>query len=233
MTFEAREAPNRWSAPLRRVLGRVLSRGGRHRRTHVTSVEGLPLIVLADVFDPVAFRSGALLAWAVRAELAGTSNLRVLDLGTGSGVGAVFAARAGASVVATDIHPPAVRCARANAALHDLEIDSREGDLFAPVAGERFDLVLFNPPFYRGRPAGGWDRAWRGEGVLERFAEGLAGALAPGGAALLSLSTDGACGELLSDLDRRGYALEPVVERRFVGEIATVWRARAPRGTAG
>ena len=38
--------------------------------------------------------------------------------------------------------------------LHRLEdrIEAREGDLFAPVAGETFDLILFNPPFFRGEP---------------------------------------------------------------------------------
>ncbi len=57
-------------------------------------------------------------------------------------------------VVAVDINPAAVRCAQINALLNQLEqrIEVRRGDLFAPVAGERFDLVLFNPPFLRGAP---------------------------------------------------------------------------------
>jgi release factor glutamine methyltransferase len=209
----------------RRLTGRLLSRSGWHKRAHVAYVDGLPLIVLPEVFDPAAFRSGALLAWAVRIELSGGSGLTVLDLGCGSGVGGVFAARAGARVTCTDINPEAVRNARANAALHGLDIDAREGDLFAPTCEQRFDRILFNPPFFRGAPQGLWDHAWRGERVLERFAEGLGARLAPGGRALLSLSTDGACDELLADLRARSYALERVVERRYLGETATVWRA--------
>src|SRR5205823_1604642 len=104
---------------------------------------------------------------------------RALDMGTGSGIGAVFAARAGYRVVGVDLNPEAVRCARINALMNRLEdrLEAREGDLFAPVAGERFDLILFNPPFFRGEPRDALDMAWRSVDVLERFAEGLPSAL--------------------------------------------------------
>ena len=71
---------------------------------------------------------------------------RVLELGAGLGLAAVLAARAGARVVATDILPAAVETIRANAALNGVTIDARIGDCYAPVAGERFDLVASNPP---------------------------------------------------------------------------------------
>src|SRR5258708_40043817 len=79
---------------------------------------------------------------------------RALDMGTGSGVGAVFAARRGFQVVGVDLNPDAVRCARANVLLNGLEerIEIRHGAPFEPVSGERFDLVLWNPPFFRGKP---------------------------------------------------------------------------------
>ena len=79
----------------------------------------------------------------------------MLDLGSGSGACGLAAARRGCSVVAVDINPSAVRCTRVNALLNcsNLEIDVRQGDLFAPVQHERFDVVLFNPPYYRGVPA--------------------------------------------------------------------------------
>ena len=41
------------------------------------------------------------------------------------------------------------------------QIDVRQGDLFDPVAGERFDVMLFNPPYYRGVPRDELDHAWR------------------------------------------------------------------------
>jgi HemK-related putative methylase len=206
---------------LRRRLGQVT----------LEAVDGVPLIVLPEVFNPVVFRTGTVLArtvasspWArPRAE-----GSRALDLGTGSGVGAVFAARRGHRVVAVDLNPEAVRCARLNALLNGLEdrIEAREGDLFAPVAGEIFDLVLFNPPFFRGEPRSRIDQAWRGTDVLERFAAGLPGALAPGGLALLLLSTDGDGPALLDALERRGFAIESAARRDFGNEVVTVHAVR-------
>jgi SAM-dependent methyltransferase len=73
---------------------------------------------------------------------------RALDLGTGSGFHALMAAAHTDAVVATDRNPRAVEFARGNAALNGLpHVDARAGDLFAPVEGERFDLIVSNPPF--------------------------------------------------------------------------------------
>jgi HemK-related putative methylase len=203
---------------LRRRLGRVV----------VEELDGLPLIVLPEVFNPVLFRTGTVLARAIASSpwaAPRAESPRALDLGTGSGAGAVFAARRGYRVTAVDLNPEAVRCARLNALLHRLEdrIDVREGDLFAPVPGETFDLILFNPPFFRGTPKSRFDLAWRGTDVLERFAAGLPAALAPGGVALLLLSTDGDGPALLAALEGQGLTSEPAVRRDFGNEVVTVW----------
>lgn len=211
-----------WRPLLRRRLGRVA----------LETIDGVPLVVLPEVFNPVVFRTGTLLARAVASwpVPAGTlpDEIRMLDLGTGSGAGALFAARRGFRVVAVDVNPQAVRCARVNALVHHLEerIEVRQGDLFAPVAGERFDLVLFNPPYFRGVPADDLDRAWRGADVLERFAAGLAGALTEGGTALLCLSTDGAGEALLAALRGQGFDLATSARRDFGNEVVTVHAAR-------
>ncbi len=214
--------------------------GYRYRRLVVERVEGVPFIVLPDVFNPVLFRTGAFLAqtlqhtarsspegrqralcgWAEREE-----NATVLDMGTGSGVAAVFAARAGASVVAVDVNPEAARCARLNAILNHCEdrIEVREGDLFAPVGGQEFDLVLFNPPFFRGPPRDTLDRAWRSEDILERFAAGLGGHLKPEGQALIVLSTDGEWQAALEALRVNSFAATSIARRNFGNEIVTVY----------
>ncbi len=70
-----------------------------------------------------------------------------LDLGTGSGFQALLAAHHSARVVATDLNPRAVSMATFNAGLNNIEIDGRQGDLFSPVAGEAFDLIVSNAPF--------------------------------------------------------------------------------------
>ncbi|HVM68189.1 MAG TPA: methyltransferase, partial [Acidimicrobiales bacterium] len=73
---------------------------------------------------------------------------RTLDLGTGSGFHALVAAAHSEVVVASDRNARAVEFAAFNAALNGLSnIDARAGDLFAPVEGEAFDLIVSNPPF--------------------------------------------------------------------------------------
>jgi release factor glutamine methyltransferase len=78
---------------------------------------------------------------------------RVLDLGTGSGCIAVSIARQhkGATVVAVDTSADALAVARRNADKQGVagQIDFREGDLFGPVAGDTFDLIVSNPPYVR------------------------------------------------------------------------------------
>jgi release factor glutamine methyltransferase len=71
---------------------------------------------------------------------------RVLEIGGGLGLAAVLLARAGARVVATDVVSEAVAAMRANAAINGVEVDVRLGDGYAPVVGERFDLICSNPP---------------------------------------------------------------------------------------
>lgn len=78
----------------------------------------------------------------------------VLDLCTGGGSIAIFAARhfASARVTGTDLSADALDLAAANVALHGLadRIELRCGDLYQPVASERFDLIVSNPPYVNG-----------------------------------------------------------------------------------
>jgi methylase of polypeptide subunit release factors len=115
---------------------------------------------------------------------------RALDVGTGSGVQALHLTRHAGRVTATDLSPRALAYARFTLALNgDPDVDLRRGDLLAPVAGERFDLVVANPPFvitpraattpvytYR-------DGGRSGDGVMAELVRGAADALTPGGVA--------------------------------------------------
>ncbi len=97
----------------------------------------------ADVVASVPSASRALAHLTLRRPVASA-----LDLGTGSGLQALLAARHCGTVVATDINPRAVAFARLNARLNELDnMEVRQGSWFEPVASERFDLVLSNPPY--------------------------------------------------------------------------------------
>jgi release factor glutamine methyltransferase len=123
----------------------------------------------------------------------------VLDLGTGSGVLAVSAAAQGAEVLAVDINPYAVRCARANAKLNRLQghVGFLQADLFGAFrAGVVFDVVLFNAPYLpseAGEEASWIGRAWAGgvDGrlVVDRFIREVPSYLKAGGRVLLMQST--------------------------------------------
>lgn len=89
-----------------------------------------------------------------------------LDLGTGCGVQALHLATHSDRVVATDVNARALAIARFNAALNDVDglVDVRDGSFFAPVAGERFDLIATNPPFVIS-PATGERLVYRDSGL--------------------------------------------------------------------
>ncbi len=77
------------------------------------------------------------------------SSGRTLDLGTGNGIEALWAASHSEQVTATDLNPRALQCAAFNARLNAVEnIEFLAGDSFEPVAGRRFDLIVANPPFF-------------------------------------------------------------------------------------
>jgi methylase of polypeptide subunit release factors len=114
---------------------------------------------------------------------------RALDVGTGNGIHALLAARHSDEVVATDVNPRALAFTQLNAGLNALDnIECREGSLFEPVAGERFDLVTCNAP-YVVSPERRWayrDAGLPADGVSERVvAEAAEHLRARGYAALL------------------------------------------------
>jgi methylase of polypeptide subunit release factors len=118
---------------------------------------------------------------------------RVLDLGTGCGVQALHAARHAACVVATDLSRRALAMAdvtwRLNGGGDDLDL--RAGSLLDPVDGERFDLVVSNPPFVitprtDAVPAYEYrDGGLEGDEIVRRLVTGVGGVLAPGGTAVM------------------------------------------------
>src|SRR3954462_442084 len=104
---------------------------------------GMRLLVPPGVFSPPS--DAYTLADVLRREAPGAD---VLDVGTGSGILAVSAGLAGArSVTAVDVSRRALLAARVNGALNGVRVRTRRGDLLDAVAGERFDVIVSNPPY--------------------------------------------------------------------------------------
>ena len=119
---------------------------------------------------------------------------RVLDLGTGCGIQALHASRHARAVVGTDISTRALAFARFNADLAGPgpdKIELRAGSMLGPVNGERFDLVVSNPPFVitprsPGVPAYDYrDGGRAGDAIVRELVTGVGAVLAPGGVAQL------------------------------------------------
>jgi HemK-related putative methylase len=203
----------------------VLFLRGRYDTFAVETVQGYSLIVMSGVFNPALFSSSQWFPQLMReGELA--VGRKVLDMGTGAGLTAVAAASHGSQVVAVDINPAAVESTRRNALLNrvDRMMEVREGDLFGPVKGERFDTIFFNPPFYEGLPAGELDHAWRGKDIAERLSRGVRRHLQPLGAAYVVLSSEGIPGRFLRAFREHGFRIEVVRMFDLISETQAVYR---------
>lgn len=105
----------------------------------------------------------------------------VLDLGTGCGILGIIAAEKAKKVVAIDISPIAVKCARHNVKTNNLldKVDVRLGNLFQPLrSSEKFDLIIFNPPYLPKSSYGDddlisktWNGGKSGRDVIDKYLE--------------------------------------------------------------
>ncbi|MFE9428533.1 HemK2/MTQ2 family protein methyltransferase [Kitasatospora sp. NPDC006697] len=147
---------------------------------------------------------------------------RLLDLGTGNGAVALAAAAAGAEVTAVDVSRLALATAWLNARLHHLTLGLRRGDLTAPVAHSRFDLIVSNPPYVpaphptapRRGLARAWDAGFDGRLLLDRICRDAPGLLAPGGVLLLVQSALADPRATIAALRRAGLRADVVAARR-------------------
>jgi len=124
---------------------------------------------------------------------------RVLDMGTGCGILGILAAKKASAVVAVDINPYAVHCAKENATLNNVrsEMAFVQGDLFTPLGEKaKFDVILFNAPYLPAdeSEADSWvGRAWAGgtagRKIIDRFIPEASKHLKPTGRILFMQST--------------------------------------------
>jgi release factor glutamine methyltransferase len=188
----------------------------------VARVAGFRLSVRPTVFHPRYFLSSKFFAnFLLDIDLAGK---RVADVGTGSGILALAAARAGAaSVVALDINPNAAK----TAAEPIMAVGSNL--LSALTPRPLFDVILSSPPSFAGEPRDVADRAWHAGPNYRDIAMLFTQArkrLAFGGCMYVLFSTDSDL-DLLGNLIRRaGFAARLVAEQSIFIESLIIYELR-------
>lgn len=159
---------------------------------------------------------------------------KVADLCTGSGVLAIAAARAGAErVVAVDVSRRSNLASVINARLNGCLVDVRNGDLFAALGEDRFDVIVSNPPYVpaatdelpRHRSTTPLDGGRDGRALLDRICREAPARLREGGVLLVVHSS--VCGIAQTCELMRREGLRPTIVAREAGRLGPVMRARS------
>lgn len=160
----------------------------------------------------------------------------VLDLGTGCGILAILSALKARRVIATDINPYAVRCAKLNGIVSKASdrMDVVRGDLFGPIKEDGiFDLILFNAPYLptEGSEQADWiDYAWaggeRGRTAIDRFISSAPRYLKPKGRILLVQSTLSNVNETIEKLERQTLWVNIIDEKKVAFETIILIEAK-------
>ena len=202
------------------------------QNTRVTQAAGFRLIVRPTVFHPRFFISSECFA-----EFIDGLDLRgkhVVDVGTGSGILALAAARAGAeSVTATDINPnaaiTAVENARANGV--DDRVTAVCTDLLSAIAPRPlFDVILSSPPKHAGEPRNLADRGWHAGPSYRDIAalfDQSRERLKPGGRLYVMVSSDSDLNLLGRLIDRAGFHARLAHEHSIVIESLIIYELLA------
>jgi len=195
-------------------------------KTRTYSYKGITLEIPPEVFHPGLFFSTKLLMRYLAKEHLNKKNF--LELGAGSGLLSIYAAKEGASVVATDINPIAIECVKINAAENQVEVETYQSDVFDNMPLRYFDFVVINPPYYKKKPLAASEYAWycgeNGEYFQKLFA-GLKGFIHRHSNVLMVLC-DGCDLEMISRMAKANlfdlvcvHTQKTLVERNYIFKI--------------
>jgi release factor glutamine methyltransferase len=166
-----------------------------------------------------------------------TPNETLLEIGTGCGLVAIVAAKAGAQVIATDQSEAAVQNAKKNVTLHKCTnlIEIRHGNLFDPIRPEeKFSLLVFNPPYLPGTKEDlVFDPAWsggnKGYEVTEKFLKHCMQFLQAKGRLLLVQSSLSDPEHIKHRLEQLFHTVNVKAEKAFFFERLILFEAQIPR----
>ncbi len=160
----------------------------------------------------------------------------VLDMGTGCGILAVLAAEKADEVLAVDINPYAIRCAKKNAEINRVEdkVEFLLGDLFEPIKPKGiFDLIIFNAPYLPseiGEEKSWIGKAWAGgktgRKVIDRFISDVPNFLRRNGRIMLVQSSLSNVGESLDAFNKLGLNAKVIAETKVPFEKVVLIEAQ-------
>jgi release factor glutamine methyltransferase len=161
----------------------------------------------------------------------------VLDMGTGCGILGILAAKKARRVIAVDINPYAVHCAKMNAKLNGVEIKMNilQGDLFRPIKKDgKFDTILFNAPYLPSEKEEHktWiEKAWAGgpdgRELIDRFLLEAPKHLRMNGRIFLVQSTLSEVDKTMQTFEGAGLQAKVIAEKKVAFEAISAIEARS------
>lgn len=145
---------------LKRIFDPFLKLGLRlyYWRPRTFCYDNICIKVHAEVFPPhLTFSTNILLAFVKKLDLEKKS---FLELGCGSGIISLLAAKKGAVATASDINQTALDYLEMNASKNNLKLNIIYSDLFDNLGNQVFDYIIVNPPYYPKTPKNVKERAW-------------------------------------------------------------------------
>lgn len=137
------------------------------RKERTYTYQGTTVTVLPGVFHPGFFYSTKfLIDYLVDQPIAGKS---MIELGCGTGLISIIAAKAGAEVTSTDLSRKAIENIKSNAIQQGVSINVIHSDLFDSIQRKTFDWIVINPPYYARTPANEQELAWYAGGNFDYF----------------------------------------------------------------
>jgi release factor glutamine methyltransferase len=187
--------------------------------------DGIHLLVRKGVFHPGLFLSTkTMFKYLENLDL---RSKRFLELGCGTGLISIGAARRGAVVTAVDISGTAVDNLIENADRNRVTVEAIKSDLFARVAKQRFDVIVITPPYYPRNPRSESEYAWYCGENFEYFAHlfaQLPGFTDSASEILMILSEDCQLDDILQRAAQQGWAWDIAYEGRALWEKQYIFR---------
>lgn len=180
------------------------------KKTVVEKIGDFRFNVYPSVFNPKDYLASEIFVKFI-SSWDNLKDKKVLDMGCGSGVLSVFTLSKSAIVTSVDINPVSVKCTEENIRLNGFNdgFETIESNLFSNIpSGKKFDIVLINPPYYKGDPENDFEKGFYGGKnleILELFFKNVKQFLSDSGVIYMILSDDSDLNMIELYADKSGF----------------------------